>query len=383
MKLVAPLAALALLAVLALLAGCVSLRPFAEVRREQPAASFVTVDGRQVFVAQQGSGEPVILLHGFGLSSYSWRKIMPELAKSFHVIAPDLNGFGWTERPSDPAAYTREGQERLVLGVLDALGIARAQFVGHSYGGGLTLFIASRHPERMQSMVLVDSSAPTYANDRRTRLANLRPLNHLFLQGALRPRYIRKALAASVHDPALVTPELVQEYLDRLRVEGEYDAYYGLTARRGPPPAKDAPGEVVLERIGVPSLVVWGDDDRLVKLADGRDASRRLPDSHFEVLAGSGHTPMEEKPAELVRLLEPFLRAHRAAGPAAKASKTGNENALLPVPVAAPAPDPVVTPVVTAVAVPIHTPAAGSIPTVHRGISPAEPQAAASPHGRR
>src|SRR5579863_312094 len=104
-------AALALLAPLALPAsGCVSLRPFAEVRREQPAARFVAVDGRQVYVEQEGAGDAVVLLHGFGESSYTWRRLIPDLARSFRVVAIDLNGFGWTERPRDPLSYTREGR---------------------------------------------------------------------------------------------------------------------------------------------------------------------------------------------------------------------------------------------------------------------------------
>lgn len=324
------------------LGACVSLRPFAEVRRAQPADRFVEVDGRQVYVEQQGSGDPVVLLHGFGASSYCWRLVAPELARRFRVVAPDLNGFGWTERPRDPLSYTREGQERLILGVLHALGIARAQFVGHSYGGGLTLFLASRHPEVVASMVLVDSSAPTYAEDRRSRLAALRPLDGLFLQLALRPRRVRQSLIQSVADPAVVTPELVDAYLARLCVEGEGDAYYGLTAPLRTAPAAGTPtartirtartartarvartarpsGEEIFAALGtlaIPSLAVWGADDVVIRAEAGRRAALRLPGSEFETIAGCGHLPMEERPAELLRLVLPFLEKHRlsAAG---------------------------------------------------------------------
>ncbi len=337
----------ALLALLMLAAaGCVPLRPFAEVRREQPAARFVAVDGRQVYVEQAGAGDAVVLLHGFGESSYTWRRLIPELARSFRVVAIDLNGFGWTERPRDPLSYTREGQERLILGVLGALGIERAQFVGHSYGGGLLLFLASRHPERLRSMVLVDTSAPSYPEDRRTRLASWRPLDSLAVQLALRPRHVRQSLLASFEDPALVTPELVRGYLDRLRVEGEVDAFYGLTARRRPPAAErpaspptagaaagshtprttgspgtpgipGTPGDIELEKIVVPALVVWGAEDQIILPEAGRRGARRLPNSEFVTIAGSGHLPMEERPAELLALLLPFLERHGAGAAAA------------------------------------------------------------------
>jgi pimeloyl-ACP methyl ester carboxylesterase len=316
-----------------MLAACVSLRPFAEVRRAQPSERFVEVDGRQVYVEQQGAGQVVVLLHGFGESSYSWRKVMPELARSFRVVAPDLNGFGWTERPRDPVSYTREGQERLVLGVLGALGVTRAQFVGHSYGGSLTLFLASRHAELVRSMVLVDSAAPTYSDDRRSRVASIRPLDSLFVRLALTPRHIRGSLLASVYDPALVTPELVRAYLERLRVHGEDDAYYGLTARRRSPEAAGgvspaaptaadgkaaggamenarAAGDVELETLALPALVVWGAEDRLIGVEAGRRAARRLPAGEFVTIPRCGHLPMEERPAELLGLMVPFLRRH-------------------------------------------------------------------------
>ena len=288
-----------------LLAGCVSLRPFAEVRREQPAERFVEVDGRQVYVEQQGAGQVVVLLHGFGESSYSWRQVMPELARSFRVVAPDLNGFGWTERPRDPQSYTREGQERLVLGVLGALGVTRAQFVGHSYGGSLTLFLAARHPDLVRSMVLIDSAAPTYSDDRRSRVASLRPLDSLFVRLALTPRHIRGSLLASVYDPALVTPGLVRAYLERLQVHGEDDAYYGLTARLRP-----AAGDLELETLALPALVVWGAEDHLIRVEAGRRAARRLPAAQFVTIPRCGHLPMEERPAELLGLMVPFLHRH-------------------------------------------------------------------------
>jgi len=293
-------------ALMLMLAGCVSLRPFAEVRREQPPERYVEVDGRQVYVEQQGTGQVVVLLHGFGESSYSWRRVMPELARSFRVVAPDLNGFGWTERPRDPQSYTREGQERLVLGVLGALGVTRAHFVGHSYGGSLTLFLAARHPDLVRSMVLIDSAAPTYSDDRRSRVASIRPLDSLFVRLALTPRRVRSSLLASVYDPALVTAELVRAYLERLRVHGEDDAYYGLTARLRRP--EETAGDLELEKLTLPALVVWGAEDRLIRIEAGRRAARRLPVGEFVTIPRCGHLPMEERPAELLGLMVPFLR---------------------------------------------------------------------------
>jgi len=259
---------------LVLLTGCLTMRPFSEVRREIPEERFVRVGGQLVHVEQTGTGEPLVLLHGFGASTYAWRKVAPGLAESFRVIAIDLNGFGYTQRPAARESYTPEGQVEMVLGTLDALGVEQAHFAGHSYGGALTLRLAVGHPERVRSMVLVDSAAPTYPDDRRSRAASLRPLNALFLRTfALRERMIRKALERVYYDDSLVTPEVTRAYLERLKIEGMGDAYYGLTAPRPPSPPID------LAKIDIPALVIWGADDLLIKVDDGRRVSALLPRS--------------------------------------------------------------------------------------------------------
>ena len=294
---------LSLIATLLPLLGCASVRPFSEIRSTVPEDSFLTIGEQLVHIEQAGSGEPVILLHGFGASTYSWRHVMPALAAAFRVVAIDLNGFGYTQRPRTFESYTREGQTDLVLRVMDKLGIESAHLMGHSYGGGLSLFLASQHPERVRSLVLVDSSAPTYANDRRSVAASIKPLSGLFLRSfVLRPRNVRRALLRSIHDDSLVTPELVREYYERLRIEGVTEAYYGLTA---PVHASDEP--VKLEEIRMPTLIVWGSEDPLISVEAGRQAADRMPRAEFVVLDGVGHMPMEERPDELVRIVLPFL----------------------------------------------------------------------------
>jgi pimeloyl-ACP methyl ester carboxylesterase len=190
----------------------------------------------------------------------------------------------------------------LILGLMDALGIERAHLVGHSYGGALSLALAIRHPERVRSLLLLDSAAPTYPDDRRSGLARLRWLNNLFLRSvALREKGVRKALERSVYDDTLVTSEMVRAYFDRLRIEGATDAYYGLTA-----PVRNPAEAVDLAQIAAPTLAVWGADDQLILVDDGRQATARIPGSRFEVLEKTGHLPMEERPEDVLRLAKEF-----------------------------------------------------------------------------
>lgn len=283
--------------------GCISLQPRSVARQRVPAGELLEVAGQLVHVTQAGSGEPVVLLHGFGESTFTYRLVAPALAERFQVIAIDLNGFGYTDRPRDPAAYTLDGQARLVLGVLDALAVERAHFVGHSYGGGLTIWIAAHHPARVRSMALLDSAMPRYSTTRRTRAANLRPLTHVFLRTvAMRERYVRNVLRAAYFDDALATPAVTREYLERLRIEGIDDAYYGLTAKNG-----EAPAEVDLAHIATQALLVWGEEDTLTPLANGKRIAAGLGGAPLVIIPRCGHVPMEEAPQQLLSALLPFL----------------------------------------------------------------------------
>lgn len=309
--------AAALLAAALLTTGCVSLTPYAEVRARLPVANLVEIDGRSVYVEDRGPREagdgdavPVVFVHGFGASSHAWRQVVERLPGR-RTVALDLYGFGWTERPPGRAPYTRQGQVDLVRAVLDRLGVARADLVGHSYGGSVAAAFAAAYPERLRSLVLVDAAHPEYPRRRRTRAARWRALVALYVDRALRPGRVRRGLERSLADDAVATPELVAAYLDRLAVEGARRAFRGLTA---PLPAGLSDGPVVdPSQLSVPTLVVWGEEDALIPAADGRRAAERMPCGRFVALPGAGHLPMEEKPAELAAALRDFLADPAAA----------------------------------------------------------------------
>ncbi len=288
-----------------LLAACVPLTPYDEVASRLPEGSLVEVDGRRVHVARAGDGEPVLLLHGFGASAYSWRHVSAALDDAFQLIAPDLNGFGFSERPREIAAYTVAGQLRLVLGVMDALGLDSAHVAGHSYGGALAVHLAWRHPERVRSLVLVDSAGPEYPWHRRTVTAAFPPLTYLFVRArAIRREAVEIGLARSFEDDSLVTQELVDAYFDRVRIEGVSRAFRGLTA-----PTREPEELPEIAELELPVLLVWGSEDELVGPEAGRRIAERLPNGRFELLDGVGHIPLEESPAELARVMRSFLAA--------------------------------------------------------------------------
>lgn len=285
-------------------------RPWAEVEAAQ-RGKLIRVGDQLVHVERAGRGEPLLLIHGFGCSSHSWRKVIPTLARRYRVIAPDLNGFGWTQRPRDPAAYSLEGQERLLLGVLDALGIDRFHVAGHSYGGGLAIWLAARMPDRVRSLTLIASVLPDYSIQQRQIWARFRGLNWLLVHFFVLSRgAIRKALELCYEDPAEVTPELIESYRERLLVEGVEDSYYGLMA-----PLELPTPQVDLGALTVPTLLAWGDHDRLIPFEKIEPYLRVLPSRETVIFDHCGHAPMEERPQELLAHMLPFLERHRERWP--------------------------------------------------------------------
>jgi pimeloyl-ACP methyl ester carboxylesterase len=282
-------------------------RSYADVCAALPQGKLVRVGEQLVHVEQAGCGEPVVLLHGFGGSSHAWRLLMPTLAKRYRVIAPDLNGFGWTQRPREVGAYTYAGQAETVLGALRALGVERFHLVGHSYGGGLALWLAARHPARVRSLVLVSSVLPDYSQQQRQAWARFRGLNWLLVHFFVLSRAaVRRTLEYCIHDRELVTPELVDAYRERLLVEGVEDAYYGLMA-----PLDLPMPDVALDEVQAPTLVLWGREDKVIPLARAETYVPQIPGAELVVLDGCGHLAMEERPQQVLVRMLPFLERHR------------------------------------------------------------------------
>ncbi|MEO7794468.1 MAG: alpha/beta hydrolase [Thermoanaerobaculia bacterium] len=299
----APLRLTLLVALLIPALGCVTMQPYSDAVRDLPDGRLLEIDGQRISVERAGQGEPLVLLHGFGESTLSYAAVLPDLARKFSVVAIDLNGFGYTERPRDRASYTLAGQEKLVLAVLDRLELGRVRLAGHSYGGGLALYLAARHPERIERLLLIDNTLPVYASQRRNALFRWHWLARFATRTfALSDRVVEKGLEAAYFDDSKVTSALVRGYADRLRIEGAADAFLGLVG-----PSSEPTYEIDLSQVAIPTLVVWGAEDRLIEAAAAKQRSRELPQASFVVLPGCGHTPMEECPEAFLAAALPFL----------------------------------------------------------------------------
>ncbi len=274
-----------------------------------PDSQFIEVNGLDVHVKRAGQGEPTfVLLHGFGSSLYSWQAVMEQFGQLGSVIAFDRPAFGLTERPltwEGQNPYSPEAQVDLLIGLLDHYGVEQAILVGNSAGGTIAMQAALAHPERVSGLILVDPAvyngggAPAWT---RPLLATpqMRHLGPLVARQILErgPQLIELAW----HDPSLITAEILDLYKKPLQAQGWDKALWELTA------ASRASGLAEkLDQFTLPTLVITGDDDRIVPTADSTRLADELPNAQLVVIPNAGHVPHEERPQEFMKSVSEFV----------------------------------------------------------------------------
>lgn len=264
---------------------------------------------RRVF-RTAGSGPPLLLIHGIGDSSATWRTVIPSLARRHLVIAPDLLGHGSSAKPR--ADYSVAAYANGMRDLLSVLDIDRVTIVGHSLGGGVTMQFAYQFPERTERMVLVSSGGAGRGVSPLLRLATLpgaqAALATLQLPGA------GLLSAAAVGLLGRLDRGLAVDAPDLRRV---VDALPDATARsaflRTLRAVVDWRGQVVtmLDRSylvrALPTLLVWGTLDSVLPIGHGYRAHAAMPGSRFEVFEGAGHFPFRTDPDRFVQVVEDFL----------------------------------------------------------------------------
>lgn len=278
-------------------------------RWAQPPSRFITVDGLQVHLRDEGPRDdpvPIVLLHGTSASLHTWAGWAGALSGQRRVIRFDLPGFGLTG-PNPQNDYSTEAYVHFVRSVLDHLGVLRFAVAGNSLGGQVAWSVAAAMPQRVDRLVLVDATG--YPPESVTtpvsiplgfRIAST-PGLRLLAEYTL-PRGVVEASLRNVYgDPSRVTPELVDLYMAMTLRAGNRHAL-------GRRLAQGYTGEVErLKGITAPTLVLWGSRDRLVPLEFGPRFARDIPNAKLVVLEGLGHVPHEEDPARSVAEVKRFL----------------------------------------------------------------------------
>lgn len=283
-------------------------------RAAGPDSRFVELQGVDVHYREVGEPHPdrptVLLLHHFFGNVRTWRHVLEGLSPDHHVVAFDRPGFGLTERVprhrwNGVHPYTRETAAHIALGLLDHVGARSVVPVGSSAGGTAALELYDRARDRVEGLALM---APAITGDVGPP-SPLRPL--LRWATPIAVPFIRRIadgitperVGRSWHDPSRATAEDAEAYRAALEVPGWEAAFWHLvTAEPGPDLRR------VVRSIDVPTLLVHGASDRVIRPRWSRRIAATIPDARFVELEGVGHTPQEEAPDRLVPLLDEFVR---------------------------------------------------------------------------
>ncbi|MEX0785238.1 MAG: alpha/beta fold hydrolase [Dehalococcoidia bacterium] len=288
-----------------------------------PPGAFVDLNGLRVHYIQAGEGDPVVLIHGWNGSTFSFRYAIPELARHYRVVALDLKGYGYSDRPAS-GDYSLTAQSELVAALMSRLGIARAAVIGHSMGGSVAMRLALGHPERVSRLALVSS----VSGELRPALRLGKLVGPLLPLGAPlslhRQGFRRRAFRSAVHDPALVTPDTLEAYFRPMRMRGHLRSLGAQLGGR----ARDA--AIPYERILQPTLILWGEQDRWLPPSRGEQLASRLPNAELRWVPSAGHLPLEEQPDVCNRLLLEFLEAPKESEEPGRADGTPHPLSLAP-----------------------------------------------------
>ena len=259
-------------------------------------------------VGEHGAGDPMVLVHGLGTDSSAWNRLVPMLAERHRVLTVDLPGYSLRAvTGSVPSA------EDLAVGldaVLDRMGIGSAVFVGHSFGGSVSLLAAHRAPSRCAGLVLIAPGGfGTELNPvvplMGTR-AGARMLRALYGPRASRTieRIAARVETRSGSDGRVRIAELMETY-NRLRTE-EAREQFRASVRESLALNADIDRTQIVINSRIPVLVLWGVEDRVLPSWQSKNAASMLPWSTIRLMPGVGHTPHRSHPAEVDREIETF-----------------------------------------------------------------------------
>ncbi len=277
-------------------------RAVLEARWAAPPSQFLAVAGLRLHVRDTGPRDaPVILaLHGFGASLHAWEDVAVGLRETHRVIRIDLPGFGLTG--ADPTGdYSDARTTQVVLALLDALRLDRVNLLGSSMGGRMAWRFAAEHPARVERLVLMAPDGFASPGRDYGRTPRVPWLMHA-LPYTLPDPLLRGTLRGAFADPATLSQPLFERYRDMMLAPGVRRAIIDRMAHA----ALVAP-EPFLARIMAPTLLLWGDQDRMVPVTNAQDYLRAMRDARLVALPGIGHVPMEEVPAQVIDALRDFI----------------------------------------------------------------------------
>lgn len=266
-------------------------------------SKFVEIGGVKIHYQEKGTGTPLVLIHGYTSSVYTWKDLFEPLSQKYRVIALDLKGFGFSEKPDGD--YSRRAQAEIVFGLLEHLKIEKAWLAGNSMGGETALNVALFHPEKVSGLILIDSAGVKIAG--RETLApwylQVPVLGRVLTSLALTSdKIVRQGLEKSFYDDAKINDARVSFYYQPLKTRGGQ-----LAAMRAREQFNLYPVENDLNKTSVPALIIWGAEDHIIPLEAGKKMNSEVKNSKLVTFENCGHLPQEEMPEKTFQEMTNFI----------------------------------------------------------------------------
>ena len=261
----------------------------------------VLAAGLQTNYLEQGDGDPVVLIHGSGpgVTAYAnWRLVMPVLAQKYRVLAPDIAGFGYTERKADQA-YNLDSWVRHLTAWMDAVGVKKARFIGNSFGGALTLALTARHPELVDRFVLMGAAGVDF---------EVTPGLEAVWGYEPSVDNMRTIALSFAYDKSAITEDLVKSRYEASIRPGFHESYSKMFQAPRQRHAKAlATPEAEIRKIRQRALVIHGRDDQIVPLSNSYKLHSLIARSDLHVFGQCGHWTQIEKKDQFAKLVMDFF----------------------------------------------------------------------------
>lgn len=257
-----------------------------------------------------GAGDPILCLHGLGANIYSWRHFIAPFSQNNKLILVDFKGCGRSPKPLDKNYSTEAKAEDVYKLILEG-DLKDLTLVGNSLGGAIALLVAIRlgkhHPDRLSKLILIDS-----AGDKGTLPPHLKllrsPLGTAIIYLAPSKLAALMTLRMCYYERKRVTREQVNAYAAPLASRGGRHALLHTARQCIPANADELIAQIAM--ITVPTLILWGREDKVIPLKVGQLLHELIPNSALEVIEHCGHVPQEERPDETIRRISNFLEIH-------------------------------------------------------------------------
>ncbi|MFC0473173.1 alpha/beta fold hydrolase [Halalkalibacter kiskunsagensis] len=244
---------------------------------------------------------PIILIHGFVSSTYTFNRLMPLLTKEFSVIAIDLPGFGRSEK-SKTFIYSFSNYAKFIEECIQYFKLKDVTIIGHSMGGQIALYTAQLAPYKVKNLVLLCSSGYLKSAKKPLIYCSYLPFFRFFVEQYIRKKDIKKSLENVFYNKSFITEELIEEFTRPLTEKDFYTSLQRLLRYRE--------GDLTsyqLSKIQIPTLLIWGEEDRVVPLKIGQRLVQDLPNAKLITYEKTGHLVTEERPNDLYHHIASYI----------------------------------------------------------------------------